>query len=218
MVLKWKVGLDVEIVSVDWVVEWMAGFASTLSVRLEKKWPLHVAQSQVLTSKHGYCWVMSGFSRDLGPLHTWDWEAHGHYTSSTLIGGKGETGPSSLPTTLEGPAEYVNARWMSSLHGFVHGMQWIMFHGHLDYFQKPLLGGRSNTKPGDHGTSNAHNRWFIVFYHVWGPAWIDIHGNSIWLRAWSHMTSHTTLESPWPHCMTLEVSWNGLWTHSFGLS
>ena len=67
-----------------------------------------------------------------------------------------------------------------------------MFHGHLDCFQKPPLGGRPNTKPGDHGTPNAHNRWFILFYHVWGPAWIEIHWNSIWLRAWSHMTSHYT--------------------------
>jgi hypothetical protein len=30
----------------------------------------------------------------------------------------------------------------------------------------------------------------VWFYHVWGPAWIDIHWNSIWLRARSHMTSH----------------------------
>ena len=35
--------------------------------------------------------------------------AHDHYT---LIGGKGGAGPSSLHTTLEGPTEYVNARWM----------------------------------------------------------------------------------------------------------
>ena len=115
-----------------------------------------------------------------------------HYTSSTLIGGKGGAGPSSLPTPLEGPTEYVNARWMWSLHGCLHGIKWIMFHGHLDYFQKPPLGGRSNTKLGDHGTPNAHNRWFILFYHVWGPAWIEIHWNSIWLRARSHMTSHYT--------------------------
>ena len=38
--------------------------------------------------------------------------AHDHYTSSTLIGGKGGVGPSSLHTTLEGPTEYVNARSM----------------------------------------------------------------------------------------------------------
>jgi hypothetical protein len=35
-----------------------------------------------------------------------------HYTSSTLIGGKAGAGPSSLHTTLEGPTEYVIARWM----------------------------------------------------------------------------------------------------------
>ena len=38
--------------------------------------------------------------------------ARDHYTSSTLIGGTGGAGPSSLHTTLEGPTEYVNARWM----------------------------------------------------------------------------------------------------------
>ena len=83
--------------------------------------------------------------------------AHDNYTSSTLIGGKGGARPSSLHTTLEGAIEYVNARWMQSLHGFLHGINWIMFHGHLDYFQKPLLRGRSNTKLGDHGTPNTHN-------------------------------------------------------------
>ena len=38
--------------------------------------------------------------------------ARDHYTSSTLIGGKGGVGPSSLHTTLEVPMEYVNATWM----------------------------------------------------------------------------------------------------------
>ena len=79
-----------------------------------------------------------------------------------------------------------------SLHGFLRGIEWIMFHGHLDYFQKRPLGSRPNTKLGDHGTPNAHNRWFILFYHVWGPTWIEIHWNSIWLRARSHMASHYT--------------------------
>ena len=58
-----------------------------------------------------------------------------------------------------------------------------MFHGHLDYFQKPPLGGRPNTKPfGDHGTPNAHNCWFILSHHVWGPAWIKIHWKSTWVE------------------------------------
>ena len=35
-----------------------------------------------------------------------------HYTLSTLIGGKGGAGPSTLHTTLEGPTEYVNASWL----------------------------------------------------------------------------------------------------------
>ena len=38
--------------------------------------------------------------------------AHDRYTSSTLIGGEGGAGPGLLHTTLEGPTEYVNARWM----------------------------------------------------------------------------------------------------------
>ncbi len=58
--------------------------------------------------------------------------------------------------------------------------------------QKPPLASKPNTKPGDHGTPNAHNFSFILFYHVWGPAWIEIYWNSIWLRARSHMTSHYT--------------------------
>ena len=67
-----------------------------------------------------------------------------------------------------------------------------MFHGRLDCIHKPPHGGKPITKPGDHGTPTAHNRWFILFYHVWGPAWIEIHWNSIWSRARSHMTSHYT--------------------------
>ena len=35
-----------------------------------------------------------------------------HYTSSTLMGGKGGAGPSLLHTPLEGPTKYANARWM----------------------------------------------------------------------------------------------------------
>ena len=92
-----------------------------------------------------------------------------------------------------------------------------MFHGHLDYFQKPHLGGRLNTKLGDHGTLNAHNHWFILSYHVRGPAWREVYWNSIWWRP-SHIWLHTTLEDPWPHYMILEVCWDGLRTLSFGLS
>ena len=50
-----------------------------------------------------------------------------------------------------------------------------MFHGHLDYFQKPPPGGSPNTKLEDHETLNVHNRWLILFHHVLGPAQIGIH-------------------------------------------
>ena len=111
-------------------------------------------------------------------------------------------------TLDEGPLEWVceckmdgRSIWILAWHrmghvswslGFLHGIEWVMFRGHLDFFQKPPLGGRPNTKLGDHGTPNTHNRWFILLYHVWGPAWIEIHWNSIWLRARSHVTSHYT--------------------------
>jgi hypothetical protein len=37
------------------------------------------------------------------------------------------------------------------INGHLHGIKLITFHGHLDYFQKPPLGGRPNTKSGDYG-------------------------------------------------------------------
>ena len=30
--------------------------------------------------------------------------------------------------------------------------------------------------------------WFILNYYVWGPAWIEMIGNSIWLRVCDHTT------------------------------
>jgi hypothetical protein len=148
--------------------------------------------------------------------------AHDYSTSSlsTLVGGKGGIGPSSLHTTLEGPTGICECKMdVKSLHKFLHGIEWIMFHGHVDYFQKPSFGGRPDTKLGDHGTPNAHNCWFIIIYHVWGPVWIEIRWNSIWLRAWLHMmTSHYT----WRSVTTLYdfggVLGRPVWTLSFGLS
>ena len=93
--------------------------------------------------------------------------ARDHYTSSTLIGGKGGAGPTSLHTTLEWLTTHVNARWTSSLHGFLHGIKWIMFHGCLNYFQKSFLGGRPTTKPRDHGTPNAYLQPLVYFISSW---------------------------------------------------
>ena len=60
----------------------------------------------------------------------------------------------------------------------------------LGFFLNPPLGGRPNITPTNHGTPNAHNPYFITFYHVWRPTWIEILRNTIWLRSRSYMTSH----------------------------
>ena len=62
----------------------------------------------------------------------------------------------------------------------------------LGLLSKLPLGGRRNTKPGDHGTPNTHNHWLLLFHNAWGPTRIKTHWNSFWLRVRSHMTSHYT--------------------------
>ena len=92
----------------------------------------------------------------------------------------------------------VKSIWVPTWHRMDH-VSWS-----LELFLKPPLGSIPDTKPEDHGTPNTRNCWFILLYHVWGPTWIDIHWNSIWLKARSHMTSHYT----WGSMITL---------HDFGL-
>ena len=150
----------------------------------ESPWPVHF--------KHSRWWKWQ--SRSKFTPHT-RLRARDRPTSSTLVGGKGGAAPISLHTALEGPMECVTARWMWSLQGFIHGIKWIMFHGHSDWFQIPPLGSKFNTKVGDPGTPNTHNCWFILFYHVWRPTWIKFYGTSIWLRVRSHMISHSTWRS-----------------------
>jgi hypothetical protein len=142
--------------------------------------------------------------------------ARDHHTSSTLVGGNCGAGPTSrLHTTmLEGPTDRVSM-WMQYdgckvyMDSYLRGIERIVFHGHLDYFQKPPLGGRPNTKSSqNHGTTNVDKRWFILFCRVWGPTWIEIHWNSMWLRAQSQMTSHYT----WGSVTTLHDFEGGLET------
>ena len=72
---------------------------------------------------------------DSGPLHTQDCEPVTR-TLEALSLAENNAEPVQvrlLHTTLEGPLEYVNdARWMESRRGFVRGIEWILFHGHLD--------------------------------------------------------------------------------------
>jgi hypothetical protein len=48
----------------------------------------------------------------------------------------------------------------------LHVIEWIMVHGHLDHFQKPLLGDRPNTKLGDQGILTLTTVDMFLFYHV----------------------------------------------------
>ena len=50
------------------------------------------------------------------------------------------------------------------LHGVLHGIEWIMFHNHSDYFQKSPLEGSFNTKSGDHksGTFTAVDLFYFI--------------------------------------------------------
>ena len=106
---------------------------------------------------------------------------------------------------------------LRDLHGFLHGIEWIMLTVTWVVFKNHFLEVGLTRKSGDHGILNTHNRWFILFYHGWGPAWIEIHWNSLWLRA-RHIWLHTTLEALWAGSVSLDVCWDGLWTLSFGLS
>ena len=88
-----------------------------------------------------YASLMSHESQFRATSHT-RLRARDHYTSSTLIGGKGGAGPSSLHTTLEGPTEYVNARWNHNLHGFLHLMSTIQVARLTQGGKRPLENSR----------------------------------------------------------------------------
>ena len=119
--------------------------------------------------------------------------ARDHYTSSTLIGGNGGASPRSSFTLRlreqrsmrlqDGCKVYMDSYMAAK--GSCFKVTWFNFKNHL------LKVGLTQNR-GDHGTPNAHNNWFTLFYYVWRPAWIEILWNSSWSRVQSHMTSHYT--------------------------
>ena len=97
-----------------------------------------------------------------------------------------------------------------------------MFRGHLVYFQKPSLGGSPNTQNWETMTLRMLTTvGLFYFIIVWGPTWIEIHWNTSWLMARSHMASHYTWESMTTlHDFGGVLEWplDGLQTLSFGPS
>jgi hypothetical protein len=153
-----------------------------------------------------------------GPLHT-RLRARDHSTSSTLIWWKRRSQSKFAlhyawwtNRVCECKMD-VKSIWIDSYmtsNGPCFMVTWIIFKNHL-----LEVGQTQNWETMAFGTHTTVDLFY--FYHVWGPAWIEIHLNSIWLRARS-IWLHTTLEGPWPHYMILGVCWDGLWTLSFGLS
>ena len=76
-----------------------------LKVCWDSLWTLSFGLSQV--HGHGSWLVCEVALRATSQVRL---RARDHYTSSTLIGGKGGANPSSLHATLEGPTEYVNGK------------------------------------------------------------------------------------------------------------
>jgi hypothetical protein len=80
----------------------------------------------------------------------------------------------------------VESTWVLTSHQMDHFVvTWIIFKNHL-----LKIGLTQNRETMALWTLITVD--FILFYHAWGPAWIEIHRNSILLRAQSHMTSHYT--------------------------
>ena len=76
-------------------------------------------------------------------LHTWDWEPVTIALHALSLVKKAEPVQVRFFTLRlrDQRSMWVNARWMWSLQAFLRGIEWIMFHGHLDYFKKSSLGG-----------------------------------------------------------------------------
>jgi hypothetical protein len=136
------------------------------------------------------------FDIDFGPLYTWDWEPETIPFQALSLVEKAE--PVQVHFTL--CLRDQRSMWMQDGCKVcmdscmpLNGSCFIMVTWNI--FKNPLLSGRPDTKPGHHGTPNAHNHWFSLFYHVWGPTTIEFHWNNILLRVQSHMTSRYTWES-----------------------
>ena len=102
----------------------------------------------------------------LGPLHTWAWEPVTSTLQALSLVEKAELVQVCFTLHLRDQ----RSMWMHdgcrSPHGLLHDIKWTMFHGHLDYFQKMPLGGKPNTKPGDHGTPNTHKPLIHSIYII----------------------------------------------------
>jgi hypothetical protein len=132
------------------------------------------------------------FSRLRATSHT-RLRARDHDTSSTLIGGKGGAGPSSLHTTIWGTNGVCECKMDVKVHrgsyvasnGLCFMITWPIFKNH--HLEVGLTQNQETMALWTLPTVD-----LFYFCHMWEPAWIETHSNSIWLKAWLQVTSHYT--------------------------
>ena len=99
----------------------------------------------------------------------------------------------------------VHMNFYIALNGSCFMVTWTLFKTHL-------LGVGFNTKLGDHGTRRSHNHWYYYILACVRTPYEQKFFEIAYGWGTRHMWLHTTLDDPWPHCMILELSWDGLWT------
>ena len=121
----------------------------------------------------------------------------------------------------------------------LYGIEWITFHGHLDYFQKPSLGRRPNTKHSQRLVSSilscvrtrmnrdSSKRPLVedpVTYNFTIHLRVRDHTHYMSLEVWHLVEDPVTYDftihlrvRDHTHYMSLEVCWDGLWTLYVGL-
>ena len=110
----------------------------------------------------------------LGALHTRDWEPLSMALPTLSLVEKAEPVQVCFTQRLrdqrsmwiqDGCKVYMDSHMAANKSCFM--VTWTISKNHLFW-------GRPNIEPGDHGTPDAHNRCFVMFYHAWGPVWIEI--------------------------------------------
>ena len=98
--------------------------------------------------------------------HWWRRQSRSKFTSHY---GRGTNGVCECKTD-------VNPTWIPTWHQLDHVSSSLGLFSNTTFWQRGLTHNDWETMA---LRTLAHNRWFIPFHHVWGPAWIEIHGYNI---------------------------------------
>ena len=121
--------------------------------------------------------------------------ARDHCTLSTLVGGKGGVGPSSLHIVLEGHNKVSECTMDIKFTWILTWQQTNNISWSFGLFSQTTARGRLDAKTKRLWRSGIANHFFIRFHHVWEPRMNRNHRNIIG-RGPGHIKLHTTLEGP----------------------